>query len=813
MALPSNVRFALRSLRRRPAFAATAILMLALGIGANTAMFSVVDAVLLRSLPYGDPDSLVVLFADGSARGQSRYMATTPGDFLDWREYSHVFSGLTVLHNESRRITSVETPVVPLVHAVTANYFDVLGVKPLLGRSFRAGEDESGRDDVAMLSYGLWQSVFGGDPGIVGRSIALDGRQHTVVGVIGPEFYSAHIFSVQPGLWVPMPLADLQQERSTRDLLAYGRLAPGRSLPVAQAAMTTLSARIASEHPDTNDGWGVKLVPLREHVVGRFSRTGAILLAAVGLVLLIACANAANLSLARATERAQEVAMRTALGASRRHIFVQLLTESLILSLAAGGIGALLARMGAGPLAHLIPSQAGVPFLDRVAVDGRVLAFTLVISVVSGVLFGLVPSRHATRMDLVQVLREGGRGTAPAHVRRLRELLVVGEVALAVVVVSAAGLVLQTFAGLRSIDPGFDAPHILKLRTALRGDHFQSPAARIAHFDELKRRLAALPGVASVSAISFEPPPVGDGGAVFGAVRIAFPDKPETSGAAPSAIARPIMPDYFETMRIPILRGRGVTGDDMPDSRRVAVVSESMARRYFAGEDPLGRTFSLYGPRQTPMEIVGVVGDVMTAGTDPTPAPAFYVPYTQSPLPVMSVVMRVPKADPAAPAHEAERIAWSLSPDTNVYSVETLDRQIDQLNWQTRFGATLLGGFALLALLLGMAGIYAVVSYTVLQRRTEIALRMALGARARDVLGMILAGGLRLVLFGLLAGLVASLAATRALSGFLYGVRPGDPVTLAGVAGLLLLVAAAACLGPALRASHVDPQATLRLNA
>jgi putative ABC transport system permease protein len=813
MALPADVRVALRSLRRRPAFTAMAVLMLALGIGANTAMFSVVDAVLLRSLPYGDPDSLVVVYADGSARGQGRHLATTPGDFLDWRNESHVFAGLTALHNESRRITSVEAPVVPLVHAVTANYFDVLGVEPLLGRGFRPGEDEPGRDDVVILSYGLWQSVFGGDPGVVGRRIALDGRQHTVVGVMGREFYSAHLFAVQPGLWVPMPLADSRQNRERRDLMVYGRLAAGTSLAAAQAAMTALGAEIAREYPDSDDGWGMSLVPLRTHVVGRFSRTGAILLAAVGLVLLIACANAANLSLARATERAQEVAMRAALGASRLRIARQLLTESLILSLTAGALGALLARFGAGPLARLIPAQAGVPFLDRVAVDGRVLAFTLVIAVVSGVLFGLAPSRHAAHLDLVEALREGGRGTSPARVRRLREALVVGEVALAVVVVSAAGLVLRTFAGLREIDPGFDAAHVLKLRTSLRGEHFRSAAARIAHFDELKRRLASLPGVASVSAVSFEPPPVGDGGAVFGAVRLAFPGEPDTSAAAATAIARPIMPDYFETMGIPMLEGRSITGADTPDGPRVAVISECMARRDFGGLDPLGRTFSVDGPGQMPMRVVGVVGDVITAGTDPSPAPAFYTPYTQSPLSVMSVVMRVPKGDPTGPAREAERMAWSLSPDTNVYAVETLDRQIDDLNWRTRFGAILLGAFAVLALLLGMLGIYAVVSYSVLQRRSEIALRMALGARARDVLAMVVAGGLRLVLFGLVVGLAASLAATRALSGFLYGVSPGDPATMAGVCLLLLVVATGACLGPALHASRLDPQAALRSGA
>jgi putative ABC transport system permease protein len=802
----SDVRFALRSLRLRPGFTAMAVLILAAGIGANTAIFSVVDAVLLRSLPYGDVDSLVVVFADGHARGQGARLATTPGDFLDWRERADVFTGLAALRNESRRITSVETPLVPLVHAVTANYFDVLGVRPALGRGFVQGEDAPGGEDVTILSYSLWQSAFGGDPAIVGRPVLLDGRAHTVVGVMGPSFYSAHIFAVQPGLWVPAPLAEQRPDRSTRDVLVYGRLAPGRTLAEAQAQMANVTAALGREYPASDDRWSASLVPLREHAVGTFSRTGAILMAGVGLVLLIACANVAHLTLARASERAREVALRTALGASRGRIAFQLLTESLLLALMGGALGAVLARFGAAPLARLIPAQAGVPFLDRVAVDGPVLAFTFLLSAVSGLLFGVLPVRQAGRLELVEALREGGRGSLGSS-GHWRHGLVAAEVALAVVVASGAALMLQTFVGLHRVDPGFDAAHVLKLRTSLRGEDFASPASRIAHFEELQRRLAALPGIASASAVSFEPPTVAGG--IFGRVRLSFPGVPDDA-AAPSAVARVAMPDYFETMGIPVLAGRGITRDDLADGRRVVVISQAMVRRHFADVDPLGRTFAVHGPQARPMEVVGVVGDVMTDGTDPTPLPMFYTPYTQSALPVMSVVMRVPGRDAAAPAHDAERTAWSLSASTNVYAVETLDRHLADLNWRPRLGALLLGGFSLLAVLLGAGGIYAVVSYTVLQRRREMGLRMALGARGHDVVALVLGGGLRPVLTGLAAGTLGALAATRSLSGLLYGVRPGDPLTLAAVCLLLLLVATAACLGPALRASRVDPQVALR---
>ena len=803
----SNLGHALRSLRRRPAYTAMAVGLLALGIGSSTTIFSIVDTVLLRALPYDDPDGIVVVFADGGARGQSRRLGTTAGDFLEWRERAEGFRGLAVLRNESRRITTVETPVVPLVHAVTANYFDVLGVRPLLGRTFAAGEDEPGRGDVVILSYGLWQSVYGGDAGIVGRRIGLDGRPHTVVGVMRPDLWSAHVFAVQPGLWVPTSLAPLREERATRDLLAYGRLAEGWSVASAQAAMSALASRIATERPETNDRWGVSLVPLADHALGSFRRTGGLLLAAVALVLLIACANVANLALARATEQSRDVAIRTALGASRGRIFGQLLTESLVLSLAGGALGAAFAAAATTPLARLIPAQAGIPFLDRVAIDARVLAFAFVLSLVSGVVFGLLPSRQAARLDLVKVLREGGRGSLAAPARRLRESLVVAEIALAVVVATAAALLLRSFAGLAGVPPGYDADRILKLRTSVRGEAFRDPAARLAYFEEMKRRLRAVPGVASVSATSFEPPILPG---VFGAVRLALPDSPDTAAASPSAVSRIVMPDFFETMGIRILAGRGVSPDDMAGGRTVAVISATMAERYFAGRDPVGAMFSVHGPRPVPLEIVGVAADILTGGTDPTPVPTFYTAYAQNPIAIMSFVLRVPEGDPLAPARDAEKTAWSLPGDVNVFAIETLDRRIADINWPTRVGALLLGIFATLGLVLGSAGIYAVVSYTVFQRRGEIGLRMALGARAGQVLAMVLRGGLRLALLGVAAGAVVSALVTRGLASFLYGVAPGDPATVGAVAVLLVAVAAAASLPAAVRASRVDPQVALR---
>src|SRR5581483_2598257 len=596
----------LRSLRRRPAYAALVVTILGLGVGANTAIFGVVDAVLLRALPYTHPESLVVVFADGSARGQASRVTTTAGDFLDWRDQGGAaFAGLAALRNVSPRITNLETPVVPLTHAVSANYFDVIGAQPRLGRGFLPGEDAPGRDAVVVLSYGLWQAKFGGDPSIVGRTIDLDARPYTVVGVMGADFYSAHIFNVQPDLWMPTPFDLQRNDRSRRDVLVYGRLKPGVTLPAAADAMRRVGAQIAREHPDTNDRWSIALLPIREHAIGQFDRIAALVLSAVGLVLLIACANVTNLALARGAERSADVAVRTALGASRAQIVRDVLVESLALSLAGGAVGTAIAWFGIPALVHLIPTSAGVPFLSRASIDLRVLGFAIAVSVACGAAASLLPARQAFQIDVIDALRGVGRGGLPPGAKPWRRALVAAEVALALVVVSCATLMVRTMVGLEHVRAGFDTEHVAKLRTSLRGPSFATPASRIAHFEELRRRLSALPGVASVSATSFEPPlPTGD------AVPLRIPGRPD-DGTPPAAAVRIVMSDYFETIGTPILRGRGITRDDRMESARVAVVSETLAKAYFPGVDPIGRSLTLDTPdAPPPMQIVGVCGDV-----------------------------------------------------------------------------------------------------------------------------------------------------------------------------------------------------------
>ncbi len=798
----------LRSLVRRPAYAFLVITILGLGIGANTAIFGVVDAVLLRSLPYDHPDSLVVVFADGTARGEGSRLTTTPGDFADWREQAgDAFEGLAALRNVSPRITSLEVPVVPLTHAVSANYFDVLGAPPQLGRGFLPGEDSPGRDGVVVLSYGLWRAKFGGDPSIVGRTIDLDARPYTVVGVMRPDFYSAHIFTVQPDLWIPAPFDTLRGDRSLREVLVYGRLKPGVTRSAAQALMRGVAMRIAQAHPDTNDRWSISLVPIRDHVVGAFDRMAVLVLSAVALVLLIACANVSNLTLARGAERSVDIAVRSALGASRWRVVGELLTESLVLALAGCSVATLLAWFGIPAIVHLIPVNAGVPFLHRASIDLRVLGFAMAVSILSGAISALLPARQAFRVDLVDALRGTGRGPVSSLATRWRRALVAAEVALAVVVVACALLMTRTVVGLQQVRAGFDTTHVAKLRVSIRGDSFVNPASRVAHYEELQRRLASLPGVASASGTVFEPPlPLGD------SVRLRIPGLAEDSAAPPAATFRVVLADYFDTIGTPILRGRGVTRGDRLESARVAVISDAMAKKFFPGVDPLGRSFAV-ASGAPPMQIVGVCGDVITAGNDPSPQPVFYAPYSQNAAfsrLVLTMVLRVPQGDPAAPLRQAEQIAWAMSPATNVYAVETMAQRMEDLNWRSRFTAIVLGGFALVGLVLAAAGLYAVISYTVAQRRRELALRMAFGASRRAILVDVVGDALRTVAGGVAIGIVAAVLFTRLLAGMLYGVAPGDPLTLAVVSAAFLAVAIVASAAPAFAAARIDPHVALR---
>ncbi len=623
---------------------------------------------------------------------------------------------------------------------------------------------------------------------------------------MGPDFYSAHLFNVQPDLWIPTPFDRQRDDRARRDVLVYGRLRPGVTLEAAQGEMRSAAARIAQAHPDTNDRWSIALVPIRDHAVAAFDRIAALVLSATALVLLIACANVTNLALARGSERSADVAVRTALGASRARIVRDLLAESVALSLVGCAAGSAIAWFGLPALVHLIPVNAGVPFLARATLDLRVLGFAVAVSVACGAVSSLLPARQAFRIDVIDALRGEGRGHVAPMARHWRRALVAGEVALASIVIACAALMVRTLVGLERVHPGFDVEHVAKLRTSLRGESFATPAARVAHFEELQRRLAAIAGVAAVSATSFEPPlPAGD------AVRLHIPGVPDDSASPPSAAVRVVLPDYFETIGTPIVRGRGITRDDRMGSARVGVISQSFAAKYFPGVDPIGRSVSLDAPdAPPPMQIVGVCGDVITGATEPTPQPAVYAAYAQTAPLIMTMVMRVPRGDAAAPLAQAEKIAWSLSPSTNVYAVETMAQRMDTLTWRPRFTATLLAAFALLGLALAAAGLYAIMSYTVVQRRGEIGLRMALGANARAIVLDVVGDAIKTVAVGLAIGNIAALAFTRLLGGMLYGVAPGDPATLAVVSATMVLVAVCAAAGPAFAASRVDPQVALR---
>ncbi|HSR51579.1 MAG TPA: ABC transporter permease [Acidobacteriota bacterium] len=800
--LTQDVRFALRMLRKNWAFTLTAVLVIALGIGANSAVFSVINGVLIDSLSYRDPETLAFLWADGSARNGVDRVATTSGDYLDWKESQDVFSDISALRNSSLRLTERDEPIVPLVHEVTHNYFDLLGVQPARGRDFQP-DDEQGPARVVMVSYGLWQAAFGGDESLVGSDIELDGEMYNVIGITPQDFYAAHIFATQPGLWTPLSLAGREDDRRTRDLAVVGRLAPGRSLQEAEAAMRAIAANLAQEYPQTNEDWSVNVEAITDDVVGDFRQTFVVLLAAVAAVLLIACANVAGMVLTRARKRSREIALRTALGARRSRIVRQLLTESLVLAGAGGAAGLLLAWFGLGPLTSMIPQGAGVPFLEKVSLDSSVLLFTLLVSLATGVAFGLLPAMQASRLNLSESLKESARGSIGGRHSRAQRGLVIGQVALSLLLLAGAALMLQTFSRLTGLDPGYDADRLLTLRHSARGEGLQTPAQQVPHFEQLIEDLKTLPGVSHVSASNTLPPL-----APFIVRRFQISGQPADEGFEPLAIRRVVASDYFDTMGIPILQGRALGSFDRADSQPVAVVNQALVERFFRGADPVGATITPQGG--PPMQVVGVAGNVRSRGLDPRPQAAFYTPLAQTPMAPLNVVLRVPQGDPMAVARDAERIIWDSTSSGNVYGIQTLDERIDDLYWRSQVASLLLGGFALLALVLGAAGLYAVLSASVTQRFQEIAIRGALGARRSDIQRLVLGEGLRLALGGVVLGTLAALGLSQLIANQLYGVSATDPVTYLTVGLTLLVVAAAACLIPAYRATRIDPMQALR---
>jgi putative ABC transport system permease protein len=804
-----DLRFAVRQLARHPAFTLIAILTLALGTGAVTAIFSVVHTVLLSPLPYREPDRLVQMLS--VYEGETDPSSSAP-NIVDWQEMGRtqrLFAGSSIVDTKTFNLTGKEGEPERLSgQKVEAGFFSALGVRPLLGRGFAAGEDQAnaaGTDHVAVLSEGLWRRRFGADPGILRQTIQLNGEPYTVVGVM-PDGIQ---FPADLEIWTPRIYSENdKQNRGAYQYESIARLAPGVSFEQARAATEALGKHLAEAYPDANAGYGLTLVPLTEFRVGDVRTPLLILLGAVAVVLLIACANVANLLLVRSAGREGEIAVRSAVGAGQWRIARQLVTESVLLSLLGGAAGLLLAFWAVRLLAAHGPE--GIPRLQEVRLDGPVLAFTLFMTLLTGVLFGLAPALQASRPDLNRVLKEGGRGAlgSPGS-RRARHALVILETALAVLLLTAAGLLIRSFAELQRVDLGFRPEGVATFNVSLpRNQYPDDPPVR-AFVANLVERLRTVPGVRSAAA-GFGLPLSSSGNAYISFTIEGKPPWPP--GQDETLLVRLVTPDYLSTLGIPLLQGRGFSPRDRDGSQPVLLVNQAAVRRFFPEESPLGQRLNIGWGKDDKMlggEIVGVVGDVHQVGLDHEVVPEVYAPFDQWPIGSVSVVLRT-AGDPETALAQARSEVRALAPDLPVYNGRTLDDVVAQSVAQPRFYMVLLGTFAALALVLAAIGIYGVISYLVNQRTQEIGIRIALGATRERVLGMVVGQGIGMALAGAALGVAGALALTRGMSSLLYGVSATDPATFAGVAAVLVLVAVMASYLPARRAARIEPQLALR---
>jgi putative ABC transport system permease protein len=806
MTLLKDMRYAVRTLLKSPGFTAVAVLALALGIGANTAIFSVVKAVLLSPLPYPDPERLVWVREINPGADILDEPASAP-DYNDWRTEGRSFEGVAAYGYAGGTITDGDRePERVAGLSTSANFFQVVGVAPALGRGFLPGEDATGKNRVVVISHALWERRFGANPNAVGQTITISGNPHTIVGVAPASFKTPVPGPKPPDLWFPIAFNFDESRRRSDFLNVFGRLKEGATVEQARAELEGIAARLAQEHPGTNAGWTVKVEPLHERVVGNVRQALWVLMGVVGFLLLIACANVANLLLARAAGRRQEIAVRTALGAGRGRLVRQFLTESLLLGLAGGALGLVLAAWGVELLVALSPGN--IPRLEEVGLDARVLAFTFGVSALTGVVFGLLPALSASKTDLSVSLKEGGsRGaTAGAGARRLRSALVVSEIAITVVLLAGAGLMIRSFNAVQSVNPGFRPEHIMTFDFALPMTKYKEEPQRAAFFEQLTTRAAALPGVERAAVV--DSLPLSGSGSVLGFVIEGQPPLPPEK--VQDADFFSVTPDYFDVMGIPLVRGERLSERHRSDVPDVAVINETMARRYFPGEDPIGKRLNLGDPATVPwITVIGVVGDARTGGLDKEPYPQMYVPAAQFPQRAMTFVART-SGDPSAVAPALRRELAALDRDLPLYNVSTMERVLSDSISRRRFQMILIAAFAGVGLLLAAVGIYGVISYTVAQRRHEIGVRIALGARAADILRLVVGQGLGLTLAGVGLGLAGAFALTRVLASLLYGVTATDPLTFACVSLALLGVALLACLVPARRATKVDPMIALR---
>ncbi|MBV8856406.1 MAG: ABC transporter permease [Acidobacteria bacterium] len=804
-----DVRYAVRTLLRQPGFAAVSVLTLALGIGANTAIFSVIDAALLRPLPYREPERLVHLWETKRSRDFERREASYP-DLLDWRaQGQEVFEGLAGYTPRPFTLADAGEATRTRGAAVTANFFDVLGVSAAAGRTFFEGEDGLEGKRVAVISHGLWQRRFGGERGAVGREVTLDGQAYTIVGVLPAAFNFALLGDTE--VWTPLaPPPEVAARRYQHWVKVIGRLKQGVTLEGAQAHLATVASRIERDDPGAHAGVGLRAVPLREEFVGSVRPVLFVLLGAVGFVLLISCTNVANLLLARAAARQKEVAIRAALGASRWRVVRQLLTESVLLSLAGGAAGLVLALWGVDVLVALIPAaqRTQMPYLQSLSLSRDVLLFATGLSLLTGVLFGLTPALSASRTDLQGALKEGGRSTVSRGGRRLRDLLVVTEVALALVLLVGAGLLLKSLVTMLRVDPGFDTRGLLTLRVALPPARYPEGDKAVRFYEEVLRRVSAVPGVRG-AALTSNLPLAGEGGT--GTPQIVGRSTP--AAELTEAHLRTVSANYFEVLGVPLVAGRPFAERDGANAPPVLLVNKTFAERVFPGEDPLGRRVTFKFTNEKQFEIVGVVGDEKVTSLDARTTPVIYFHSRQdSYFDSAALVLRTDAPDPLALAPAVRGEVRALDPEVPVYAVQTLEQLVagSPAAFLRRYPAYLTGVFACVALLLALVGIYGVVSYAVAQRTHEIAVRVALGARSRDVLRLVLGHGLLLALGGIALGALGALALTRLISGLLFGVSAADPAVYGLVALLLAAVALLACLVPARRATKVDPIVALR---
>ena len=801
-----DLRYGLRMLTKSPAFTAVAVLTLALGIGANTAIFSVVNTVLLAPLPYKDADRLAIVW---ESRPDENRNVANPANYMDWKEQNHVFTDLAAFADRRAVLVGDGEPEEVPVQVATPNLFSILGAGPLLGRTFSADDGQPNQPRVVVISYGLWQRRFGGDAKIIGRHLNINRNDATIVGVMPAGFQwfikKGSMTATPPEIWSPFAITNDLRVRQGRFLMVVGRLQPGVTLAQAQSEMKTIGSRLEQQYHDFNANWGVNVVPLRTQLTGEIRLALFVLLGAVGFVLLIACANVANLLLARAAVRQKEIAIRTALGARRWRVVRQLLTEAVPLAALGGAIGLLLAWWGTSLLVSLSPAE--LIDLSQVKINLKVLLFTIGVSLLTGIIFSLAPAFETTRLNLNESLKEGVKGSGGGGGNhRLRSVFVIAEVALALVLLVGAGLLIRSFARLQSVDPGFNARNVLTMRVALPGRKYDQDAKVIGFFQQATQRLRALPGVEDAGAISFLPfagPFAGTSFEIEGQPKPLAGQEPGTGVCVTDA-------SFFRVMQIPLKRGRLFTDQEASEMRHVVVVNEALARKYFPNEDPLGKRITIdMKDNNVPTEIIGVVGDVRHMKLDEEVEPMSYWPQPELTYSFMTLVIRT-RGDATKVAAGARGVIQILDSEQPVADVRTMDSLLANSIARARFSALLLAVFASVALVLAAIGIYGVISYVVAQRGHEIGLRMALGAQARDVVTLVLRNGMMLAGLGVAIGLAGAFALTRVMTTLLFGVTPTDAITFATVSALLLIVAFIACYIPARRATKVDPLVALR---